>query len=77
MRSFNYRLTHKMQESFSLEPNNLGINLLTSVYKKTTKYLKNLPFLIIIPLSILFAVFVYILVGRIVVGLTSLLQNGF
>ena len=74
---FNYRLTQKMEETFSVEPNNLGIGILTSLYKKVTIYLKNLPFLVIIPLAFLLAVFIYLIVGHLVVKLTTLLQYGF
>ena len=77
MKTINYRLQQKLDEVFLVEPNNLGIGILTSIYKKVTIYLKNLPFLVIIPLAFLLAVFIYLIVGHLVVKLTTLLQYGF
>lgn len=77
MVTFNYRIHKKLEETFSLEPNDLGVGFLTAVYKKTTSYLKSLPFLIIIPLSFLVAVLLYLLIGGLAVKLATLLQYGF
>lgn len=77
MHTFQYRLQQKLEETFSIEPNDLSSNLLTLAYSKATSFLKNLPFVVIIPLSLIVAVLVYLLIGRLVVNLATLLQYGF
>jgi len=77
MKTINYRLQQKLEEVFFLEPNELGVSYLTSLYKKTTSYLKSLPFIVIIPLSLMAAVFIYLLLGRLIIKLVTLLQYGF
>ena len=77
MKTFQYQLQQKLDEVYSVEPNDLGVDLLTFIYKKSTSYLKSLPFVIIIPLSLFIAVLVYLLIGRIAIKVTSLLQYGF
>jgi len=77
MKTINYRLQQKLEEVFFLEPNELGVSYLTSLYKKTTSYLKSLPFIVIIPLSLMAAVFIYLLLGKLIIKLVTLLQYGF
>jgi len=67
----------KINEVFSLEPNNLGIEPLTGLYKKTTHYLKTMPFLVLIPASLISALTLYFIFDHILVRLVSLLQYGF
>jgi len=77
MKSLNYRLKRKLNEVFVVEPNDLGIVFLTNWYKRITAYFKTAPFLIVIPLSFLVAIFLYLIFGYLVVRLVSLLQYGF
>lgn len=70
-------LKSKLDEVFSVESNNLGYYPLNVFYKNTTYYLKTMPFLYLIPASILIAVCLYIISGFFVVRLASLLQYGF
>lgn len=67
----------KLDEVFIVEPNNLGLVTLTNIYKKLTKSLKIVPFVYLIPLSLLIVLLVYYLLGIYLVRLVSLLQYGF
>lgn len=71
------RLQAKFHEIFVVEPNDLGHPLLTFWYKRTTKFLKTMPFLPIIPVSFAITVLMYLTFGWLVVRLASLLQHGF
>lgn len=71
------RLSAKLHEVFIVAPNDLGHPLLTYWYKRTTKFLKTMPFLYIVPMSFAAAVLMYAIFGFLVVRLTSLLQHGF
>ncbi|MBI4008693.1 hypothetical protein HY357_00495 [Candidatus Roizmanbacteria bacterium] len=77
MRVINYRLHKKLEETFVVEPNNLGTELLTFLYHRVTSFLKQMPFIFIIPMSIVGAIFLYILFGSLIVKLVTLLQYGF
>lgn len=71
------KLKKQMNEIFLLEPNNLGFWPLTSLFKKTTKPLKTMPFIIIIPLTFIIALIMYLIFGNLLIKLVSLLQYGF
>lgn len=71
------RLQAKFHEIFVVEPNDLGHPLLTYWYKRTTKFLKTMPFLYIIPLSFIIAILMYAVFGWLLVRLVTILQHGF
>lgn len=71
------RLLQKFQQIYSLPPNDLHNEILTSWYKFLTAPLKRIPFLYIIPLSVLIAAFLYLVVGQLLIRLVTLLQHGF
>lgn len=71
------RLESEFRSIFSLPPNDLGNKWLTFLYKYFTRPLKKMPFLYIVPLSILVAIGMYILLGPFVIQLVSVLQYGF
>ncbi len=77
MKTFNLRLKKKLDEVFFIEPNNLGLKFLTDLYKFLTARFKTAPFIIIIPLSLIFAGSLYLIFGRLMVRLVTLLQYGF
>jgi hypothetical protein len=77
MKSVNLRLKRKMDEVFSIEPNELGINFLTTYFKKLTIYLKVVPFVYIIPLTFITSIFLYFVLGRFLIKLVTVLQYGF
>lgn len=66
-----------MHQVYVVEPNNLGNGYITDWYRFLVSYLKYMPFLYIIPLSLAGTVFVYLLVGPLLVRLATLLQYGF
>ncbi|MEN9327475.1 MAG: hypothetical protein RI947_283 [Candidatus Parcubacteria bacterium] len=72
-----YRLKHKLDEVFILEPNDLGNGFLTMLFKKTSAFFKVMPFLYILPFSIAISCVAYVLFGALIVKLVSLLQYGF
>mgnify|MGYP001581769386 CR=1 FL=1 len=77
MKNINFRMKQKMNEVFSIEPNNLGVNFLTIYFKKITAYLKIAPFIYIIPFTILTALILYLFLGRLLVNLVTILQYGY
>ena len=77
MKTIPYSLKHKLQEVYSLSPNDLGYTPLNYVYKTITSFLKRMPFILIIPLSTVLAIMLYMLFGSLTVKLTTLLQYGF
>lgn len=70
-------LRNRYKEAFIVAPNDLGNPLLTRLYKNSTRFLKVMPFMYIVPLSICIAVALYVIFGLSVIRLASLLQNGF
>lgn len=77
MKTVGYRLENKLNEVFLVSPNDLGWKNLTNIYKWLTQYLKQLPFLIIVPLSFLLAIIAYFVLGKLLVRLVTILQYGF
>ncbi len=77
MKNINFRMKQKMNEVFSIEPNELGVNFLTNYFRKITAYLKVMPFVYIIPLTFLSSIFLYFIFGRFLIKLVTVLQYGF
>ncbi len=77
MKNIHYRLKHKLNEVFLIEPVDLGPNFLTLLYKKITNPLKYWPFVYIIPLSLLISLSLYLIFGPLLLKLVTLLQYGF
>jgi len=77
MNSINFRMKQKMNEVFSVEQNELGIGFITNYFKKITSYLKTAPFIFVIPLAISISLFLYIIFGRLLVKLVTILQYGY
>ncbi len=77
MRTAELKLKRKLNEVFIHEPNDLGLNFLTNLYKILTSPLKNIPFVLIVPLSFVFAAAIYVLFGKLIIKLVTLLQYGF
>ncbi|MBP9691393.1 hypothetical protein KBD81_04915 [Candidatus Woesebacteria bacterium] len=71
------RILKHFEDIYSLPPNDLHNSVLTRLYKMGTAPLKSVPFLYIIPLSVLVAAALYLLTGQLVIKLVSLLQYGF
>lgn len=70
-------LKNKLDEVFFMESNNLGYYPLNKFYKFSTYYLKTMPFVYLVPLSILISVCLYFISDFLVIRLASLLQYGF
>ena len=77
MRSINLRLKRKMNEVFSIEPNDLGVNFLTNYFRKIAARLKIMPFIYVIPVTLLTSIFLYFVLGRFLIKLVTVLQYGF
>ena len=75
--SYQRRLQNELHRVFSLPPNDLGNKWLTAIYKYITHPLKKMPFVYIIPLSIVASFMMYVIFGQLVVKLVSILQYGF
>ena len=67
----------KLDEVFFLEPNQIGPNLLNTLFKDFSANFKKMPFLIIIPFSLLLSLISYFLFNSLIIKLVSLLQYGF
>ncbi len=65
----------KINEIFSIEPNDLDWLPLTNFYKRIVSRLKIMPFFIIIPFSILLSIFSYFLLGYFLIKLVSFFQK--
>ncbi|NMB84149.1 hypothetical protein GYA28_02565 [Candidatus Roizmanbacteria bacterium] len=77
MKTLSFQLTEKMNEVFLTKPADLGFVFLTHWYKRFTSIIKTAPFIIIVPLSLLFSLLTYLVFGYLLVKLTSILQYGF
>jgi len=78
MRKNNSAILKKhLKEVTVVEPNDLGVPLLTSWYRKINVFFKTAPFIFVVPLSILGATILVYIFGLLAVRLTSLLQYGF
>ena len=77
MKKINFRMKQKLNEVFSIEPNDLGVNFLTFYFRKITAYFKVIPFVYIIPLTFLISLFLYLLLGKLLIRLVTILQYGF
>ena len=75
--TFSHNLDREFDRIFAVPPNDLGNTRLTFFYKFFTRPLKQMPFLYILPLSFLTAVFLYYLFGSLLIKLVSILQYGF
>ena len=70
-------LIKHLKEVNVVEPNDLGIPLLTTLYRKINIFFKTAPFIFVVPISILGAACLVYLFGILAVRLASLLQYGF
>ncbi len=77
MKTINIRLKKKLNEVFSIEPNDLGIDFLTFYFKKITAYLKIIPFVYVIPFAFLISLILYLLLGKLLIRLVTFLQYGY
>ncbi len=77
MKDINFRMRQKMNEVFSIEPNDLGTSYLTAFFKKITSYLKTMPFMYVVPVTFLISIFMYFVFGRFLIKLVTVLQYGF
>jgi hypothetical protein len=77
MKSYSLRFKKQIGEVFVIQPNDLGNNFLNFLFKKTTAYLKRFPFLYLLPVAVIIVFFIYLILGKGIVTITSLLQYGF
>lgn len=71
------QLVHRLNELRIVEPNDLGIPLLTHTYRRLNGYFKTAPFIFIVPLSLFVALVLVVVFGYMAVKLATLLQYGF
>lgn len=77
MKEVNFRMKQKLNEVFSVEPNDLGVGFLTNYFRKITAYFKVIPFVYFIPLTFLISLILYFFLGKLLVRLVTILQYGF
>ena len=77
MKEMNFRLRQKLNEVFLIEPNDLGSNFLTFYFRKITARLKTIPFAYVIPFTFLISLILYLILGKLLIRLVSILQYGF
>lgn len=75
--NFKKQLQEHLREVSIVEPNDLGIPLLTLYYRKVNKFFKTAPFIFVVPLALAGATGLVYIFGILAVRLTSLLQYGF
>lgn len=71
------RMKQKLNEVFFVEPNDLGTGIMTNYFRKFSAYLKVVPFIYIIPISLFISFFLYFVFGRFLIKLVTILQYGF
>jgi hypothetical protein len=67
----------RLKEINIVEPNDLGIPFLTLIYRRINVFFKTIPFVFVVPISIVGATLVVYVFGLLAVRLVSLLQYGF
>lgn len=77
MREMNFRMKQKLNEVFSIEPNDLEVDFLTYYFRKITAYLKTMPFVYVIPLAFLISLILYLLLGKLLIRFVTILQYGY
>lgn len=77
MKKAELKFFKKIDEVFSLEPNNLGSQTLTNFYHSMTSLLKRMPFIIILPSALFVALLFFLNFREMVVRFVTLLQYGF
>ena len=73
----NFRMKQKLNEVFSIEPNDLEVDFLTYYFRKITAYLKTMPFVYVIPLAFLISLILYFLLGKLLIRFVTILQYGY
>lgn len=69
------RLKKEASEQAGLPTQNLG--RLTTTFKSFSPFLKYSPWRVFAPLSFIFTLFLFLLLGRAVIRIASILQRGF
>jgi len=77
MKVYSKEFKKYLDEVFFIKPNDLGKDFLNVWFKKTTVYLKKMPFLIILPLTVIIALLFFFLFRRYLIDWVSFLQYGF
>jgi len=77
MKGYQLRFKKQIDEVFFIKPNDLGWDLLTFWFKKTTFFLKKFPFLYLIFFAGVIVLLMYLLFGGYLILLTTFLQYGF
>ena len=70
-------LKNKYHEAFIVDPSDLGNPVLTKVYKRISGNLKTMPFIYLVPISIVIIFILSLLFKFSIVRIATLLQNGF
>ncbi len=77
MKQFDSQLKILYRESRIVEPNDLGIPLLTHIYRNINRFFKTAPFIIVVPLTLIVSALLVYVFGSLVIKAVSLLQYGF
>jgi len=77
MTEINLRLKKKLNEVFSIEPNDLGIDFITFYFKKITAYFKTIPFVYVIPFIFLISLFLFLFLVFFLLIFLKFLHFGF
>lgn len=75
MKALSLNWNRKLKEVFYPAPNDLGLTILTKIYKKIVFRLKFAPFLYIIPLTFLLGLMLYFIFGYLIIKIVSFLQQ--
>ncbi|MCA9371587.1 hypothetical protein KC726_01690 [Candidatus Woesebacteria bacterium] len=70
-------LIDQMHKIFEVQPNTTGSLWLNNWYKRTTKHLKSMPFILLLPMAFVVSFFVYTILGKLTIIAVSFLQHGF
>jgi len=71
------RLEKHLDDVFIVAPTDLGNPYVTGLFRRMNVCVKRMPFLVVIPVSIVFSIILYLLFGYVFIRLASILQYGF
>lgn len=70
-------LLKQMQRIYDVAPASIGNSFITNIYKHVTHHLKQMPFVVLLPIALAVSITVYLIFGWVSIVLVSFLQYGF
>lgn len=71
------QLRKHYDDALALEPTQFKNPFLTHIYKIVSRYVKHMPFRVLVPLSVIFSFMLYSVFGFFIIRIVSVFQHGF